>query len=458
MKRILFLIMMVSTILSTGLPAQDTQQVIDQKKDTLKFSLEEARKYAMEHNYDILNAMTDIEMARKKVTETMAIGLPQINGAIDYNDFIDIPTQLIPGEFFGEPAGTFIPVKFGTKYNMGLSLTANQLIFSGEYIIGLQAMTALVDNSKMQYSKKIIELDKSVAQSYYLVLIALRNQKIVDSTLVSLREIRNANVALYENGFIEDTDVDQINLLISDLEATQLDIEKNLEVSYNFLKFQMGLKLENTIVLTDDLDQLLEQIDEEILVAAPFDYKKNIDYKILQNQQQLAYLDLRRYKSLYLPNVSAFLNYSENAQRNEWNFLESGQEWYRTTILGISMNVPIFSSGDRAAKVSQAKLKIEKVRVADEMLKSGLEIQISTARNTFTNSWKAYQNKKKGLDLSYKIYLKAREKLFEGVASTTELQQLYNQYLDSEREYVLAILGVLQAKLNLEALLAETEY
>lgn len=448
MKNLLSILSFAVVLVFNSLTAQE----IKPTDTVMRISLEDAKKFAFDNNYDIINAMKEIEIAREKVKETAAIGLPQINGSIAYNDFISIPTQLIPGEFFGEPAGTFIPVKFGTKYNMSVSATASQLIFSGEYIIGLQAMRAVVDLSQKQHEKAVIELIQNVSQSYFLVLIAERNMRIVDSTLKSLNEISLANAALYENGFIEDIDVDQVNLLISDLNASSMDIKNNLAVSKNMLKFQMGLKLENEIELTDNLDALLAQVDQEVLAQSGFDYRRNIDYRILQNQQELTNLNLKRYKSLYLPRLYAFVNYAENAQRNEWNFMDMNEEWYRTTIFGVQMDIPIWESGNRSAKINMVKIQLEQLAVTDNKLKAGLDIQYSTVRNSFINAWKVLKNREQGLELSQKIYDRTRLKVIEGVTSTIELQQIYNQYLDSEREYVMAIFDLLNSKLELERL------
>jgi outer membrane protein TolC len=455
MKKVL-MILLIPLVLAV--PVAKSQE---QATDTMptQFSLAQARAFAQEHNYDVINALKDIEIARKKVKETTAIGLPQISGSIAYNDFIDIPTQLIPAEFLDptnpDLAGTFFPVKFGTKYNMTASATANQLLFSGEYIVGLQASRVFVDFSQKQYDKMLIQLDRQVAESYYMVLIAERNKVIIDSTLVSLREIQQANEALYASGFIEDTDVDQVNLLVSDLQANLINIENNMEISRNMLKFIMGLKLENEIVLTDDLDILLEKVDAEVLRQTPFDVRKNVDFKILENQQELAYLDMKRYKSQYLPRLYTFFNFQENAYRQQWNFFKSDEDWYKATIWGVQLDVPIFQSGQRSAKVSQAKIQLEKLEVADQQLRTGLQLQVSTLRNNFLNAWKVYQNKEEGLELSLKIYNKTQEKLLEGVSSSIELQQNYNQYLNSERDYVMAILELLNNKLKLEELLTE---
>nr|NQU92142.1 TolC family protein [Bacteroidota bacterium] len=452
MKKLLILILLFITITPTKAGAQDTDTI----RGVMKFSLDGARQYAREHNYDIINSMKDVEIARKKVNETTAIGLPQIDGSIGYNDYIDIPTMLIPGEFVGEP-GTYFPVKFGLKYNLSFSATVSQLIFSGEYIVGLQATRIFVGFSQKQYDKMVIELEQKVAESYYLVLIAERNKEIIDSTLFSLRDIRDATVAMYENGFLEDTDVDQINLLISDLQATLINITNNMQISRNLLKFQIGLKLDNEIELTDNLDELLGTVDQQVLLDMPFDYRKNINYVILKNQEELAHLNMKRYKSQYLPRLYAFMSFQENAQRPAWNFFEPNEQWFKTTVLGVQMDIPLFQSGGRSSRVAQSKIKLEQIQVMDDKLKSGLEIQISTVRNNFLNAWKVYQNRKEGLDLSLNIYEKTREKLLEGVSSSIELQQNYNQYLNSEGDYVISMLELLKNKLELEKLLTESK-
>lgn len=449
MKNLLNIALILLMTGSTILQAQNNSE----PPAMMYITLDEARNYARENNYDIINAMKDIEIARQQVKETTSIGLPQVSASVAYNDFINIPTQLIPGEFFGEPAGTFIPVKFGTRYNMSLSGTVSQLLFSGEYIVGLQAARTFVDYSKIQYDKMIIELQHNISESYYLVLIAARNIEILESNLESLKEIKEANVLLFENGFIEDIDVDQISLLISDLEANLMNMNNNYQVSRNLLKFQMGLKLETQIELTDDLDALLARVDHQLLTGRAFDYRLNIDYQVLQNQQELAFLDLRRNQSLYLPRLYAFVNYSENAQRNAWNFLQSDKDWFKTTIFGVQMDIPIFESGNRSAKVKQKRIQLEQLEVIDEQLRTGLNIQYNTLRNDFINSWKVHQNKKQGLELSQKIYDRTRTKVLEGVTSSTELQQIYNQYLSSESDYIMSMLQLFRSKLELERLM-----
>lgn len=420
-----------------------------------KFSLAEAQKYAVEKSYSMQNAQKDIEIARKRVSEITALGFPQINAGLSYTNYIDIPTSLIPGEFFGEPAGTFIPVQFGTKHNTMFEATLSQLIFDGSYIVGLTASKAYLSLSQTQLVKSEIEIKESVAQAYSLALIAGRSKAIIDSTLLILKESLYETREIYKSGFIEDTDVDQLELLVAELEANQIRVSRSLELAYNYLKFQMGMPIKNVIVLTDDLDDFLETVDPEVLLNTEFDYNSNVDYRMLKNQERLAYLQMKLEKAAYLPNIVSYLSFQENAQRTSFNFFESGEPWFKTSYFGFQMNIPIFSGGNRSSKVKQAKLKIDKIKVADEQLREGLELELITARADFYNAYLIYETRVKSLDIAKKIYQKTNEKYKEGISSSLDLSQSYNQFLDSEAKYIESIRDLLGAKIKLNKLLTK---
>ncbi len=420
-----------------------------------RFSLVEAQEYAIEKAYSMQNARTDIKIAKKRVSEITALGLPQINADLSYTNFIDIPTQLIPGEFFGEPAGSFIPVQFGTKHNAMFEASLNQLIFDGSYLVGLKASRAFLSLSETQLLKSEIEVKESIAQAYSLVLVAEESKKIIDSTLITLEKSLYETREIYESGFIEDTDVDQLELLVAELEAAKIRLTRSLELAYNFLKYQMGMEISQVIILTDGLDVLLNMVEPDKLLNTQFDYNSNVDYRMLKNQEQLAHLQVKLEKAAYLPNIVSYLNFQENAQRVVFNFTHADQDWFKTSFFGFQMNIPIFSSGMRSSKVKQAKLKVDKLRVADQQLREGLELELITARADFYNAYLIYENKIKSLDIAKKIYRKTTEKYHEGISSSLDLTQSYNQFLDTESQYIESIRQLLGAKIKLNKILTK---
>jgi outer membrane protein TolC len=429
-----------------------TQSLFSQ--EVMKFSLDEAQAYALENNYDVKNAVTDVEIAERRVKENLAIGLPQISAGASYNYYIELPTSIIPaGDFpmFGDSTGGGnLEFKFGLPHNASWNASLNQLIFSGQYIVGLMASQAYVGLVETSLEKSEIEIMEAIAKAYYPVIILKQNKKLFDSTLVSLSKMLYETEELYKAGFLEDTDVDQLKLLISDMETTIVNIENRLEISYNMLKYQMGIKADQEIEVTDNVDDLLEDVNREFLLSSQFDYNNHIDYQLLKDQEQMALLQVKLNRSEYYPVLSGFYSFQQDAQREKFNFTATDKKWYTNQMLGLQLEVPIFSSGNRKHKVEQAKLELEKIKVQNEQLKQGLSLRVKTVKSEFNNAYLIYQNKRMAVENAEKIYQKTEIKYREGLATSLALSQTYNQFLTVQIDYLSAILDLLNKKAELE--------
>lgn len=415
-----------------------------------QFTLEQAQQYAIINNYDLINALTDVEIAKKRVKENLAIGLPQVNASAGYNYNIELPTQLIPGEFFGGEPGTYEEIQFGTKHNASWNASLNQLIFSGEYIVGIMASQAYVGLIESNLQKSEIDIKEMVAKSYYPVIILSENKKVFDSTLINLTSMLEETEAYYNIGFVEDTDVDQLRLLISDMETTLSNIDNQLEISYNTLKYIMGLDAEAEIEVTNTLEELMSGVDREYLLNSGFDYNQHIDHIVLKNQERMALLNLRLKRSEYYPNINGFYSFQQDAQRGRFDIFNPDGAWYTSQMVGLKLNVPIFSSGNRKYKVQQAKLELNKLKVIENQLKQGLTLKVRTAKSEFNNAYLIYNNKQMSVGNAQKIYDKTNIKYKEGLSTSLELAQTYNQYLTTQIDYLTATLQLLNKKTELE--------
>ena len=421
-------------------------------QDIFSFSLAQAQAYAYEHNYDLQNSRYDVQIAQKLVRENTSIGLPQINGSVLYMDYIDLPTSLIPGEFFGEP-GKDIEVQFGTKYNATLSGEITQLLYSGQYLVGLQTAKAFLQAEKEKDIKNRIDVRDMVAEAYISYLIVDESIEILDSTFVIVQQMVDEATEFYKNGLMEELDVEQMALNQATLEANLITTRNQRVIAYNYLKFLLGLEEEQHLELTDTLGYFLNKIDREYLLNSPFDYHYNIDYKLLKRQEHLVFMQYRLAQTAYQPTLSAFMDFSANAQRNSWNFFKANEPWYSTINWGIALNIPIWSSGSRKYNVDQARLEVDKMKVLDEKVRNSLKLKVETARNDFTKSYLVFQNKRKSLKTSFKIYQQTVIKYREGVSSSTDLNQKYNQFLFSETEYIQALFDLLKSNIALSKLL-----
>ena len=456
-------IILLASILMAGLHLQARQT------NGKSFSLQQAQEYAVKNSYSVKNALADREIARKTIWETTAIGLPQINGAVNYQNMLDVPTMLMPdfltpvvvgvnqGLFGLDPVAPipeteFFPVQFGAKHNADWGVTATQLVFSGEYLVGLQASKIFYDLSEKMLLKTQNDVRESVAKSYYLVLIADENYRILEEMLANTVSVRKEMEAMLEVGFIEETDVDQMLLLEANLQNSLNNLATQLEIAGRLLKFQMGININESIMLSDGLNDVLDMEVVLQMLIRDFQLPNNIDYQLIETQEGLAELGFKRQNSAYLPTIAAFATYQKSAMRNEFDIFDSSQDWFPTTIVGLSINIPVFSSGMRMAQVSKARLELEKTRTVKMQVSEGLRLNYQQSLLNLKTAHDNYQTEKKNLELTERIYNRTTVKYREGVASSLDLTQVQNQYLSTQSNYFRAMVEMLNAKAELERL------
>jgi len=445
MKRIFFLIAVVSCFAIHSITHA-------QLKPVLSFSLKEAQDYAYANNYDLKNSAYDVQIAKKMVRQNTAIGLPQMDGGIDYIDYLALPTSLIPGEFIGKPGTTF-PIQFGSEYNATLRAKLTQLIYSGQYLVGLQAAKAFLETAKQKMVKDKMDVKDLVSEAYIGLLILEESTKILDSTYKTVNQMLEDGKATLKQGLIEDIDVDQMELNRSNLEATLITTKSQRLIAYNYLKFLLGINSSQEIALTDNLTFFLNNVDQDVLINQQFDYARNIDYAILKKQEYLTLMQYKLSKTAYQPILSGFFGLQGNAQRNEWSFFNDKYPWYKTVNWGLTLSIPIWSSGSRKYSVDQARLNVEKMKVMDEKVRVQLQLQVETSKKDFNNSYLVFSNKKKGLDIAGRIYEKTFSKYRQGVSSSTDLNQKYSQFLLSESDYIQSLFDLLKNRIRLAKLL-----
>jgi len=438
------------------------------------FSLDEAIEYAKLHNYDYVNAQTDVEIAKKRVLENTATGLPQINASVSNDNYIDIPVTLLP-DFISQavygvninqfgltpteplPDETqYFPVSFGTKHNATAGVNVSQLLFSGEYLIGLRAAKTYKGQTEIERAKAEVLLVEQVSKSYWLILSLQDNLQVLDSSLKVNRKLLNETREMYKSGFMEETDVDQLEVIVSNLDAAIKDIQNQITTSYSYLKFYMGIDFSKKITISDKLDDVLDNLNIDYLMASRFDLNENVDFILFKQQKKLVDLQVKLAQSAYMPTLSAYFSAQTNAQRDKWDFFDSKGKWYPTTVWGVKMSIPIWSSGNRYAKVQQQKLAYKKMEESEKQLSNSLNLQVQTARDNFSNIYNQYLNRKKNLQVSVKIYQKTNEKFRQGMASSFDLNQAQNNFVQANTDYTTSIMNLLQSKIELEKILTRT--
>lgn len=411
------------------------------------FSLDAAKQYALEHNKDFQNARLDELIMKKKVWETTAQGLPQVSAEGKFQNYVDIPTQVLPANAFNPaaPADQLVGVKFGTDYNVNGSISVSQLVFSGNYIVGLQAVKASTELYSVLSEKKAIDIKANVTEAYYTVLVLKENRGILDETLLTMQELLSSTQKLVDEKVMVATNAKQLELSVLQVQNGIAQIDAQISMAKDLLKYQMGMPLNNTI----EVEGTLDIANEEAMQVSP---NQNIDYILLENQLDLNELSLKNTKANYLPTLAAFLTHQQVAQRNEFNFFDGEQPWYPTTIWGLQLSVPIFSSGQKAAQVSQAKIEVEKTQNQLEFVEQGLQLQINQATTNYTLAQQTLELKRKSIEVAQQVFDDNQILYKEGVVSSIELTQSQSQLLQTQTEYTNALYELVKAKVALDKL------
>ena len=432
-------------LLFTGLaPAQDSIP---------SFDLEGAIGFALEHNYSAINAARDIEDAQKQKWETIATGLPQISGAVSYQNQLKQPVSQIPAEFFGGEPGTYQEVVFGQAQSMGASATLTQKIFDGSYVVGVQATKTFLAYSQNTREKTELEIRMAVVEAYGNVLLARESVAISRKNKTTLEKNLHETKRIHENGLGDQESVDQLQITLSSVDNQLKNAIRLEQISLQMLNLVMGLPIDTPTRLTENLDALTrEQIDPG-LMQAEFNIGNNVDFKLAQNLNEQRQLELKLAKSHALPTLNAFINYGGNSFSDDFNFLNSGQKWFGSSILGVDLNIPIFSSLGRSASTQRAKIALEKAKTQFTETQQRIRLELERAKSDYILSIEQYATSKDNLALAERIEHKNQIKYVEGLASSFELRQAQTQLYASQQEYLQSMVDVINSKVSLETLL-----
>jgi outer membrane protein len=416
------------------------------QNDSTNYSLQQAIDFALKNSPNYLNAELDIQNSVYRRKELFGIGLPQVNGSVDIKDYLDIPTSLLPGQFFGGPAGTFIPVKFGTKYNSTAGLSASQLIFSSDYIVGLKAAKELINLATINVNRTKTELVSAVSKAYYNVLVNKERIKLLEANIIRLNKIYEDTKVYNQQGFVELIDVERLEVTYNNLKTDKEKTDKLIGLSENLLKFQMGYKINDAIVLTDTLS--FKDSEASLLGNGKTDFSKRADYQLIQSQQKLNKLDLKRHRLGYLPTLVAYGTYQYNAQRQEFDFFDKSKDWFKISLIGGTLNFNVFDGFQRHNRIQQAKIAILKGDNTLKTIELAAELEASMADISYSNAYASLQNQKRNMQLAQHVFDVAQKKYEQGIGSNIEITTAETSLKEAQTNYYNSVYDLLVSKID----------
>ena len=416
---------------------------------TKQFALQAAIEYGLTHNYTYLNAENDTRLNTYKKNEVLGLWMPQINGSADLRDNLVLPTQLIPENalYPTAPAGQYLKAKFGVNYNLTASASVNQLIFSGDMLMAVRSSKEFINLSQKNLLRSKVETAQNIAKAYYGVLINRERIKILQINIDRVKILKDNATALYTNGFAEKIDADRLEVNYNNLVTEKEKTLRLVEVSELMLKFQMGYDLKKPIELSDNLDKIATGEELTSLGSTDkIDVSGRPEFMVLQSQQKLNELDLKRYRMQYLPSLSAYGLFAEQYQKNTLDFNKGN--WFPFAYIGGTLNVPIFDGLQKHWRVQQAKVNLLKTQNSFSQLKQSIEVEVQSATANYKNALVSIQTQKRNIELARNVFEVTKKKFDQGIGSSLDLNTTENDLRAAETNYYNSLYDLIVAKID----------
>lgn len=435
-RRLIAFVLIFAAVAGSNLRAQDTPQA-------LSLSVDQAVEYALDHNRSVAAARYDLLASEKGVWEAMAAGLPSIDASASLSYNLAIMTRIIN---FG---GTPTPFKFGTNYDASIGASLSTVVFNAPWLVGVQTAKMASTLARQGLTQTTLDTKENIKNVYFLILTLKESMKVVDANLENLNAILASTKAMYSVGMAEATDVDQMQSTVTMLENSKSSMLRTLEVNYNMMRFLLGVPAGTGLTLTDNLEGITSQIDVEALLADEFKLEDNISYQLIESQYAMSELALKSAKASTLPSLAGSIYYNRNGMGDELMHMQ----YFPYSAVAVQLQIPIFASGLRSAKINKAKINLEKSLNTKSMVSEQLLMQERQLRYNLLNANEQFKSQKANIEIAGRVLESFRNKYNQGMASSLDLTQANNNYLTAQNNYISALMNLLQTKVAFDKLM-----
>ena len=412
-----------------------------QKTPDKVITLQECLRLSVENSPRLKISSLEQDKLRFRYRETVGKGLPNINMSGSFDDYVSLPTQLIPGEFFGRP-GELIPVQFGTTYNLAAGLDASQLLYNQQYLVGVRMAKLMLDQNQLSNEKIRTDVVFEVAQSYYLTQITLRQISNQQENLRKLEKAEKIASSQYENGLIKKIDLDRIVVQKLNLQ-TEIDrLQVLLDQEFNMQRYYMGLPLDQPLAFPDSVDVTGFQ------KGAVQDLSNHIDIRMLEMQKRLINANIRLNQAEYFPSLTMIAAMNYNNQSNTYYVFGKSTEWYNTSLVGLRLNVPVFSGFQRYHRVSQSKVALDQLQITEDDTRRILRIQSLDASRKLMASITAEKRQRENMNLANRVYDVSQDQYQKGIIPLTDLLNAETAMSDAQTSHTMALIQMKIAELE----------
>ncbi|MEJ7627392.1 MAG: TolC family protein [Ferruginibacter sp.] len=430
-----------------------------------EFTVKEAVDYAKKNSITVRNALIDLQIQKQTNREITSAAYPQLTGSAAINHFPNVAVQSFPNFIAQATYGVLqnegvkdgsgnsiisptdfglVQAQFGTKYNANAGFDISQLLFDGQVFVGLQARKASLDfyRKQVEITEEMIKIN--VQKIYYQLVVGHQQLTSIDANIIRFQKLLNDTKEIFKNGFAEKLDVDKVRVQLNNLETEKTKLQNQLDAGNAGLKFLLNMPQKEKLILTDSLS---EDMIKDNLLEQQYTYTDRKEFQLLEAGKKLNEFNIKRYKLSYLPTLAAYGNYFKNAQRNKFDFFGKGP-WFTSSLIGVNLSVPIFDGFAKAARVSKAKLELEKTNNNIEQLKSSIDNDVEQSLIKITSSLLTMDNQKQNMILAEQVYNTTKLKYEQGLGSNQEIYNAQTELKVAQNNYYSALYDAIIARID----------
>ena len=450
-------------LLIIKLQAQPGQQAVAVKHE---FSIQQCIDYCTKNNLQVKNALLDVQIQEQTNKNITAAAYPQINGSLGTTFYPNVAVQSFPNFIAAATYGVlaqegvkdgngntivspsdfgYVQAAFGTKWNASGGVTLSQILFDGQVFVGLQARQTSIDFQQKAVEVTTESIRANIYKVYYQLVVSNTQTDQLDANIERLEKLLHDTKELFKNGFTEKLDVDKATVQLVNLQTERAAVQKTIDNGYLGLKLLIGMPMKDTLILTDKIT--VDKIKEGLLNEGVYEYKDRLDYQYILLGKKLNEFNIKRYNLLKLPTANLNAAYSKIAQRNEFTFFGKG-DWFTSSYVGLSINVPIFAGFAKDASIQKAKLELQQTENQLSNLKISIDNQITEATNNFHTAVSTLDAQKQNMDLAEKVYDQSKKKYEIGTGSNTEITNAQTDLRIAQSNYINALYNAIIAKVD----------
>lgn len=406
-----------------------------QSADSMAVSLEEAKQYAVEHNRTVQNAGLSVKQAEAARWQSIASMLPQVSGSLDYTNMCGYEMNM---------GGMPIPMNPTGSIGIQASMT-----IGGQQIVGSLISDLAIEMQDVAKAKTIQAIDANVTNVYVNILATTETVELLRKNLVNLQTLYNMTENSVKVGAAEQIDADQLSVQVASMESAINTTDRTIEVLKSSLRLLLGVSAETEITLTNSLDDIINAEEAMKLLSTELVLEENYDYALSKKQAELAKKQVTLKAMEYVPSVTGFYQYSAKTYFGE----AEGMNMTPPNTVGVTLNVPIWSSGVRAAGVTEKKLAYQAAQNTLADTEDQLKVSDRQYRYDLVSAYDNYQIQKRNIEVTQRVFDNMSKKFEYGYASSLDVTNTSTNLISAQQNYIQALTSMVTAHINLKNLL-----